>query len=96
MYLPGLDNMEQRLRALQLLVYLLPTANRDTLFALLDFLNKVAINAFDTVDEDGNEVSIGFQSVMFKPQCHKAGFSQSPKPNLEKKWFLQSTPPNYK
>ncbi|XP_071786856.1 rho GTPase-activating protein 6-like isoform X2 [Asterias amurensis] len=51
-----LDNMEQRLRALQLLVYLLPTANRDTLFALLDFLNKVAINAFDTVDEDGNEV----------------------------------------
>ncbi|XP_038055442.1 rho GTPase-activating protein 6-like [Patiria miniata] len=51
-----LDNFEQRLRALQLLVYLLPTANRDTLHALLEFLNRVSKNAADYVDEDGNEV----------------------------------------
>ncbi|XP_022103066.1 rho GTPase-activating protein 6-like isoform X2 [Acanthaster planci] len=51
-----LENFEQRLRALQLLVYLLPTANRDTLNALLGFLNRVSKNAADTVDDDGNEI----------------------------------------
>ncbi|XP_071950098.1 rho GTPase-activating protein 6-like isoform X2 [Antedon mediterranea] len=47
---------EKQLQILQWLVYLLPTANRDTLYALLKFLRKVADNAEDIVDETGEEI----------------------------------------
>ncbi|XP_033111371.1 rho GTPase-activating protein 6-like isoform X2 [Anneissia japonica] len=50
------SDQEKQLQILQWLVYLLPTANRDTLFALLKFLRKVADNAEDIINENGEEV----------------------------------------
>ncbi|XP_076838562.1 rho GTPase-activating protein 6-like isoform X2 [Brachyhypopomus gauderio] len=47
---------EQRL-AMQLLVYLLPACNSDTLHRLLEFLSTVAQHAHDTCDKDGQEVT---------------------------------------
>ncbi|XP_031438965.1 rho GTPase-activating protein 6 isoform X2 [Clupea harengus] len=41
----------------QLLVYLLPPCNSDTLHRLLDFLSTVARHAHDTQDKDGQEVT---------------------------------------
>ncbi|KAL2102302.1 hypothetical protein ACEWY4_001470 [Coilia grayii] len=41
----------------QLLVYLLPACNSDTLHRLLDFLSTVAHHAHDTHDKDGQEVT---------------------------------------
>ena len=49
---------EQRLSALQYLVALLPISNRDTLQSLLHFLAKVVQHSTDTIDIDGETVSI--------------------------------------
>lgn len=52
----GIRNRRLQFEALQHLIQLLPTANRDTLYALLTFLAMVAQNAADTKDEAGTEV----------------------------------------
>uniref|UniRef100_A0A8K9V0D9 Rho GTPase activating protein 6 n=1 Tax=Oncorhynchus mykiss TaxID=8022 RepID=A0A8K9V0D9_ONCMY len=51
-----LDCKEQR-SATQLLVYLLPACNSDTLHRLLQFLSTVANHAHDSHDKDGQEVT---------------------------------------
>ncbi|XP_064183973.1 rho GTPase-activating protein 6-like [Anguilla rostrata] len=43
--------------SLQLLIYLLPPCNSDTLHRLLEFLSTVAAHAHDTQDKDGQEVT---------------------------------------
>nr|XP_033803849.1 rho GTPase-activating protein 6 isoform X1 [Geotrypetes seraphini] len=47
---------DEQISALQLLIYLLPPCNCDTLHRLLQFLSTVASHAEDTVDKDGREV----------------------------------------
>ncbi|XP_062374374.1 rho GTPase-activating protein 6-like isoform X2 [Sardina pilchardus] len=51
-----LDAEDQQI-CTQLLVYLLPACNSDTLHRLLDFLSTVARHAHDTQDKDGQEVT---------------------------------------
>lgn len=51
-----LDPDEQQ-NVTQLLVYLLPPCNSDTLHRLLEFLSTVADCAHDRQDKDGQEVS---------------------------------------
>ena len=45
-----------RLHSVHLLLQLLPAANRDTLAALLDFLNVVVAHSTDTIDANGETV----------------------------------------
>ena len=47
---------EEQLGTLQLLIYLLPPCNCDTLHRLLQFLSMVARHANDNVSKDGQEV----------------------------------------
>lgn len=47
---------EEQLGTLQLLIYLLPPCNCDTLHRLLQFLSIVARHADDNVSKDGQEV----------------------------------------
>lgn len=47
---------EEQLGTLQLLIYLLPPCNCDTLHRLLQFLSIVARHANDNVSKDGQEV----------------------------------------
>ncbi|XP_029459141.1 LOW QUALITY PROTEIN: rho GTPase-activating protein 6 [Rhinatrema bivittatum] len=47
---------DEQICTLQLLIYLLPPCNCDTLQRLLQFLSTVANHAEDTVDKDGQEV----------------------------------------
>ena len=56
MILSELKEREKRLSASQMLVSLLPVANRDTLWALLQFLARVVQHSKDTIDENGHEV----------------------------------------
>lgn len=51
-----LDPDEQQ-NVTQLLVYLLPACNSDTLHRLLEFLSTVTDHAHDRLDKDGQEVS---------------------------------------
>ncbi|KAG7463738.1 hypothetical protein MATL_G00179910 [Megalops atlanticus] len=51
-----LDREEQQ-SALQLLIYLLPPCNSDTLHRLLEFLSRVAAHASDGQDKDGQEIT---------------------------------------
>ncbi|XP_062906001.1 rho GTPase-activating protein 6-like isoform X1 [Mobula hypostoma] len=51
-----LDHDEQ-LSVLQLLIYLLPPCNCDTLHRLVEFLAMVANHAEDTLDKDGHEIT---------------------------------------
>ncbi|KAJ8352640.1 hypothetical protein SKAU_G00241160 [Synaphobranchus kaupii] len=51
-----LDYEEQQ-SSLQLLIYLLPPCNSDTLHRLLEFLSIVATHAHNTRDKDGQEVT---------------------------------------
>ena len=51
-----LKTTEQRLETLNLLVALLPTSNRDTLWALLTFLSIIVQHSTDFVDEKGIQV----------------------------------------
>ncbi|KPP60078.1 hypothetical protein Z043_121948, partial [Scleropages formosus] len=46
---------EEQQGAMQLLIYLLPPCNSDTLYRLLHFLSTVAAHADDTHDKDGQE-----------------------------------------
>ncbi|XP_007889906.1 rho GTPase-activating protein 6 isoform X2 [Callorhinchus milii] len=48
---------DEQLSTLQLLIYLLPSCNCDTLHRLMEFLAKVASHADDTLDKDGQEVT---------------------------------------
>lgn len=48
---------DEQLSTLQLLIYLLPPCNCDTLHRLLQFLSTVASHAEDSTDKDGQEVS---------------------------------------
>ncbi|XP_069061093.1 rho GTPase-activating protein 6 isoform X1 [Pleurodeles waltl] len=48
---------DEQLAALQLLIYLLPPCNCDTLHRLLLFLSTVARHAEDTIDKDGQEIT---------------------------------------
>ncbi|XP_051878272.1 rho GTPase-activating protein 6-like [Pristis pectinata] len=50
-------NQKKQFSTLQLLIYLLPPCNCDTLFRLLELLSKVASHAHDSVGEDGQEVT---------------------------------------
>uniref|UniRef100_A0A4W5R4Y4 Rho GTPase activating protein 6 n=1 Tax=Hucho hucho TaxID=62062 RepID=A0A4W5R4Y4_9TELE len=61
-----LDCEEQR-SATQLLVYLLPACNSDTLHRLLQFLSTVANHAHDSQDKDGQKklYSLNFAEVVF-------------------------------
>ncbi|XP_059833099.1 rho GTPase-activating protein 6-like isoform X2 [Hypanus sabinus] len=52
----SMNHMNQ-LSILQLLIYLLPPCNCDTLLRLLELLSRVASHAHDSVDEDGHEVT---------------------------------------
>lgn len=54
-----LDSDEQQ-NVTQLLVYLLPACNSDTLHRLLEFLSTVTDHAHDRQDKDGHEVSANF------------------------------------
>lgn len=54
-----LDSDEQQ-NVTQLLVYLLPACNSDTLHRLLEFLSTVTDHAHDRLDKDGQEVSARF------------------------------------
>ncbi|NP_001106502.2 rho GTPase-activating protein 6 [Xenopus tropicalis] len=48
---------DDQLCTLQLLIYLLPPCNCDTLHRLLQFLSTVANHADDTMDKDGQEIT---------------------------------------
>jgi len=50
--------MARRVEALRLLVALLPLSNRDTLWALLTFLNLVTQHSTDSLDQDGNTLRV--------------------------------------
>nr|XP_014345281.1 PREDICTED: rho GTPase-activating protein 6 [Latimeria chalumnae] len=52
-----LEPEEQLQSALQLLLYLLPPCNCDTLHRILQFLSTVASHAEDTLDKDGQEIT---------------------------------------
>lgn len=56
-----LDSDEQH-SVTQLLVYLLPACNSDTLYRLLQFLSTVTDHAPDRLDKDGQEVSGKFMT----------------------------------
>lgn len=60
-----LDHSDQE-RALQLLIFLLPSCNSDTLQRLLCLLSTVAAHAEDTLDNEGQEVT-----EVFLPCCLK-------------------------
>ncbi|XP_006795786.1 rho GTPase-activating protein 6-like [Neolamprologus brichardi] len=51
-----LDSYEQQ-SVVQLLIYLLPACNSDTLHRLLEFLSTVADHAHDQQDKDGQEIT---------------------------------------
>ncbi|XP_066434086.1 rho GTPase-activating protein 6 isoform X2 [Eleutherodactylus coqui] len=50
-------DLEDQLTALQLLIYLLPPCNCDTLHRLLQFLSTVASHAEDAIDKEGQEIN---------------------------------------
>nr|CAD7194282.1 unnamed protein product [Timema douglasi] len=58
-------NRRLQFEALQHLIQLLPAANRDTLWALLNFLYIVARNSTDHTDEKGMRISFQFLSLVF-------------------------------
>ncbi|MGH0121343.1 UNVERIFIED_CONTAM: hypothetical protein FKN15_032986 [Acipenser sinensis] len=53
-----LMELDEQQNALQLLIYLLPPCNCDTLHRLLKFLSTVASHAEDSYDKDGQEVHL--------------------------------------
>ncbi|XP_067903633.1 rho GTPase-activating protein 36 isoform X2 [Heterodontus francisci] len=50
-------NHKEQFSTLQLLIYLLPPCNCDTLLRLLELLSKVASHAHDSLGEDGQEMT---------------------------------------
>ncbi|RZC43330.1 RhoGAP domain containing protein, partial [Asbolus verrucosus] len=77
-------NRRLQFEALQHLIQLLPTANRDTLYALVTFLATVAQNAADIKDEageciSGNKMDSNNLATVFAPNilhCIKPGSSK--------------------
>nr|XP_031359673.1 rho GTPase-activating protein 6 isoform X1 [Lonchura striata domestica] len=61
LYTPFINTLllepDEQLSTLQLLIYLLPPCNCDTLHRLLQFLSTVAGHAEDTRDKDGQEIT---------------------------------------
>ncbi|NWJ08750.1 RHG06 protein, partial [Crypturellus undulatus] len=61
LYTPFINTLllepDEQLSTLQLLIYLLPPCNCDTLHRLLQFLSTVAGHAEDTTDKDGQEIT---------------------------------------
>ncbi|NXI81728.1 RHG06 protein, partial [Rhipidura dahli] len=61
LYTPFINTLllepDEQLSTLQLLIYLLPPCNCDTLHRLLQFLSTVAGHAEDTKDKDGQEIT---------------------------------------
>lgn len=53
MFFPEIRNRRLQQEALQHLIQLLPTPNRETLWALLNFLSLVAANSEDQKNENG-------------------------------------------
>lgn len=76
-----LDHSEQE-RALQLLTFLLPACNSDTLHRLLCLLSTVAAHAEDSLDSTGREVGGNVQSTTRRSLKKGAKISRfSPKPS---------------
>ncbi|KAK3610129.1 hypothetical protein CHS0354_039910 [Potamilus streckersoni] len=74
----GIYDKEARENAVRLLVVLLPVANRDTLWSLLDFLYKVQQHSTDAIDENtgqtlpGNKMDSHNLATLFGPNVlHK-------------------------
>ncbi|XP_029646498.1 rho GTPase-activating protein 6-like [Octopus sinensis] len=73
-----INNPEKQILALKLLVSLLPVPNRDTLWALMKFLRKVAQHSTDTIDKNGqtlpgNRMDSTNLATLFGPNIlHKA------------------------
>ena len=55
-FISGLS-AEKQLEVTRMLLSLLPVANRDTLWALLQFLSNVKKHSTDEIDETGQTVS---------------------------------------
>ncbi|XP_057319246.1 uncharacterized protein LOC130663795 [Microplitis mediator] len=78
-------NRRLQQEALQHLIQLLPTANRETLWALLNFLTEVASNSEDVRDEigewiPGNKMDLTNLATVFAPNilhCVKPGQARS-------------------
>ncbi|XP_052795621.1 uncharacterized protein LOC128228372 [Mya arenaria] len=74
----GLPNLERQLEITRMLVSLLPVPSRDTLWALLQFLNNVEKHSTDAVDErgetlPGNKMDSHNLATLFGPNIlHKA------------------------
>uniref|UniRef100_UPI00398EFAA9 rho GTPase-activating protein 6-like n=1 Tax=Pristiophorus japonicus TaxID=55135 RepID=UPI00398EFAA9 len=65
-------NQKEQLSTLQLLIYLLPPCNCDTLLRLLELLSEVANHAHDSLGEDGqemtgNKMTVGNLATIFGP-----------------------------
>jgi len=59
----AIDDVNSRVSTLRLLVALLPTVNRDTLWYLLTFLGCVAKHSADQLDDTGHSVSLQIQHI---------------------------------
>lgn len=57
---PTVLDAEEQQHVAQLLIYLLPACNSDTLHRLLEFLSTVTDHAHDKQDKDGQEVGLRF------------------------------------
>ncbi|NXW13294.1 RHG06 protein, partial [Circaetus pectoralis] len=78
LYTPFINTLllepDEQLSTLQLLIYLLPPCNCDTLHRLLQFLSTVAGHAEDTTDKDGQEISVFFFSWGTPPHLYSVFF----------------------
>lgn len=74
-----LDPDEQQ-NVTQLLVYLLPACNSDTLHRLLEFLSTVTDHAHDRLNKDGQEVSRKYASK--KVDHHRTVDTKKPHKDL--------------
>lgn len=59
----GIRHRKLQLEALQYLIQLLPPSNRDTLYALLNFLAVVAQHADDRKDQSGKIITVQINIV---------------------------------
>lgn len=57
---PTVLDADEQQHVTQLLIYLLPACNSDTLHRLLEFLSTVTDHAHDKQDKDGQEVGLRF------------------------------------
>lgn len=57
-------NFSEQDSAIQLLVFMLPPCNSDTLQCLLSLLSTVSAHAEDSLDSEGHKVEAGFYSSL--------------------------------